>query len=110
MTSNKPIRVGIVGVGNWARHGHLRVLQLLPSYELTAIYSQRQAAAETAAGEYGIKYVLESLDQLVTHPEVDLVIVVTTASANHTLTGLPWYVGSGSCTSSIAEIQSATAK
>lgn len=80
MTSNtKSIRVGIVGVGNWARHGHLRVLRLLPSYELTAIYSQRKAAAEAAASEYGVKYVVESLDQLVTHPEVDLVIVLTTA-------------------------------
>jgi len=80
MSNNpKPIRAGIVGVGNWAKHGHLRVLRLLPSYELTAIYSQRQAAAEAAAGEYGIKYVVETLDQLVTHPEVDLVIVLTTA-------------------------------
>jgi predicted dehydrogenase len=32
--SNGPIRVGIVGVGNWARHGHLRVLSVLPAYKV----------------------------------------------------------------------------
>jgi hypothetical protein len=35
-----PIRVGLVGIGSWAQHGHLRVLKLLPEYELSALYSQ----------------------------------------------------------------------
>jgi predicted dehydrogenase len=73
------IRVGLVGIGNWARHGHVRVLSLLPQYELTAVFSQRRAAAEDAAARYGFKYVTASLDELVNHPEVDLVIVLTTA-------------------------------
>ncbi|WP_454721063.1 MULTISPECIES: Gfo/Idh/MocA family protein [Cupriavidus] len=74
-----PIRVGIVGIGNWARHGHLRVLRLLPGYTLAAIYSQRKEAAQAAAREYGIGHVADSLDALVSHPEVDLVVVLTTA-------------------------------
>jgi predicted dehydrogenase len=77
-SSIKPIRVGIVGLGNWARHGHLRVLSLLPTYELTAIYSRRPDAARAVA-EYGIKHVVGSLDGLVNHPEVDLVVVLNTA-------------------------------
>jgi predicted dehydrogenase len=74
-----PIRVGIVGVGNWAQHGHVRVLSLLPDYELTAVFSQRREAAEQVAARYGFKYVVDSLDTLVEHPEVDLVIILTTA-------------------------------
>ncbi|MGF6571841.1 putative dehydrogenase [Paraburkholderia sp. GAS333] len=78
-TGDAPIRVGIVGVGNWARHGHVRVLSLLPQYELTAVFSQRREAADEVAQRYGFKYVADSLDDLVNHPEVDLVIVLTTA-------------------------------
>ncbi|MBN3834443.1 Gfo/Idh/MocA family oxidoreductase [Burkholderia sp. Ac-20344] len=74
-----PIRVGIVGVGNWAQHGHVRVLSLLPQYELTAVYSQRGDAARSLAERYGFKYVTDSLTDLVEHPEVDLVIILTTA-------------------------------
>jgi predicted dehydrogenase len=79
-SSNRaPIRVGLVGVGNWALHGHLRVLSLLPRYQLSAIYAQRQDAAKSAAEKYDIRHVVGSLDDLVNHPEVDLVVVLTTA-------------------------------
>src|SRR5277367_5300748 len=76
---NKPIRVGLVGFGNWAKHGHVRVLSLLPHYELTALYSQRADAAAEGARTYGFRHVVSSLDELVNHPEVDLVVVLTTA-------------------------------
>ena len=77
--SGKTIRVGIVGIGNWARHGHLRVLDLLPAYEVLAIQARRAEVAAAAAGEYGIRYVVATPDALVTHPEVDLVVVLNTA-------------------------------
>lgn len=78
-TTHKPIRVGLVGVGNWAQHGHVRVLNLLPQYELSAVYSQRHEAAAKVAQQYGFRHVARSLKELVEHPEVDLVIVLTTA-------------------------------
>ncbi|MGO4326637.1 Gfo/Idh/MocA family protein [Cupriavidus sp. 2TAF22] len=79
-TGGAPIRVGIIGIGNWARHGHLRVLSLLRDrYALSAIYSQRREAATAAARQYGFLHVADSLEALVAHPEVDLVIVLTTA-------------------------------
>ncbi|WP_397453375.1 Gfo/Idh/MocA family protein [Pseudomonas sp. NA-150] len=74
-----PIRVGLVGIGNWALHGHVRVLSLLPHYQLTAIYSQRHDSAVAAAEKYGFTHVVNSVSELVEHPEVDLVIVLTTA-------------------------------
>ncbi len=76
---NGPIRVGLVGIGNWAQHGHVRVLKLLPQYEITAIHAQRADAAKAAAEQHGIRHVVDSLDALVHHPEVDLVVVLTTA-------------------------------
>lgn len=79
-SSTQPrIRVGLVGIGNWAKHGHVRVLKLLPQYELVGIYSQRREAATQAAAELGFRFVAESLDELVNHPDIDLVIVLTTA-------------------------------
>jgi predicted dehydrogenase len=75
----KKIRVGLVGVGNWAKYGHMRVLKLLPEYEIVAIYSQRKAAADAAAQERAIPHVAGSLQELVTNPDVDMVIVLTTA-------------------------------
>ena len=76
---NRKIKVGMVGIGNWAQHGHVRVLNLLPEYQLSVLYSQRREAAEQAAVKYGFRHVAGSLDELVSHPEVDLVVVLTTA-------------------------------
>jgi predicted dehydrogenase len=73
-----PIRVGIVGLGNLAKYGHIPVLNLLPHYKLSTIYSQRRDAAESAVAEYGVTCVANTLDELVNHPEVDLVVILTT--------------------------------
>src|SRR5712671_2083285 len=79
MKDQKKIRLGLIGVGNWALFAHVRVLRLLPEYEIVAIYSQRKEAAMAAATEYGIPHVAESLDALVTDPLVDQVLVLTTS-------------------------------
>jgi predicted dehydrogenase len=73
------IRVGLVGAGNWAFHGHLRVLDLLPDYEVVAVYARRREAAGKAAQRYGIQHIAESIADLVALPDVDVVIVLTTA-------------------------------
>jgi len=74
-----PLCVGVIGVGNWAKHGHLRVLDLLPQYTLQAVYSHRREAAEAATREYGMARVAESIDELVDSADIDLVIVLNTA-------------------------------
>jgi predicted dehydrogenase len=75
----RKIRVGIVGAGNWAHHGHLRVLDLLPQYEVVAIYARRPEAAAAAAKQFNIARIATSVDELVSLPEVDLVCVLNTA-------------------------------
>ncbi|KJK18167.1 oxidoreductase [Burkholderiaceae bacterium 16] len=74
-----PIRVGLVGIGNWAIHGHVRALNLLPQYALRALWSTRPEAGRAAAEAHGIQEVVDTLDALVNHPEVDLVVVLNTA-------------------------------
>ncbi len=79
MKDQKKIRLGLIGVGYWALFAHVRVLRLLPEYEIVAIYSQRREAAKAAATEYGIPHVAESLDALVGDPLVDQFLVLTTS-------------------------------
>jgi predicted dehydrogenase len=75
----RPIRVGLIGAGNWAVRGHLPVLSLLPEYEIAAIQSRRREVAETAATRFKIPHVIETAEQVARHPDVDLAIVLTTA-------------------------------
>src|SRR5580704_9577267 len=73
------IRVGLVGVGTWAEYGHIPSLKLLPEFEIVAVYSRSQEKADAVAARHGITYALNSLQELVQHPEVDFVIVLTPA-------------------------------
>ena len=73
------IRVGLIGAGNWGRYGHLPVLRLLPNFEIIAIASRRQDYAEQIAREYEIPQVFTDADELIRHPEVDLVVVLPPA-------------------------------
>lgn len=82
MTTSKKIRVGIVGVGNWAEYGHIPALKLLPQYEISAVFSRSQEKADAVAERHGIKYALNSLQALVEHPEVDLVLVLNPAPSH----------------------------
>jgi predicted dehydrogenase len=52
--SSKKIRVGIIGVGNWGRYGHIPVLRLLPNYEIVAVASRRKEYGKQLAKEFGI--------------------------------------------------------
>src|SRR5258706_3493317 len=79
MKDQKKIRLGLIGVGNWALLAHVRVLRLLREYEIVAIYSQRKEAAMADAKEYGIPHVAERLDAMVTDPLLDRVLALTSS-------------------------------
>jgi len=78
-TGSGKIRVGVIGLGHWSEYGHLPSLKLLPDYELTAVYSRSQEKAASLVARHGFKYAAASLQELVSHPEVDLVLVLTPA-------------------------------
>jgi predicted dehydrogenase len=73
------IRVGLIGVGNWAAYGHIPALQAQPGYEVTAVYGRRRDHAQAVAARFGIPHVLDSPEAVARHPAVDLVLVLTTA-------------------------------
>jgi len=82
MNASKKIRVGIVGAGNWAEYGHIPALKLLPQYQINAIFSRSQQKADAVAARHGIPHALNSLRALVSHPEVDLVLVLNPAPSH----------------------------
>ena len=78
-SSDAKIRVGLIGVGNWGRYGHIPVLQLLPNFEIVAVASRRKESAEQVARECGVPNTFTDADDLIRHPEVDLVVVLPPA-------------------------------
>ena len=73
-----PIRVGIVGVNaqrGWAAEAHIPALRSLPGYEITALSTTRQESADAAAEAFGVPHAFGDHNDLVRHPEVDLVVV-----------------------------------
>ena len=79
MPQQKPIRVGLVGVGNWATYGHIPALKLLPQYEIAAVCSRSIDKAMDVAGSFGIEHAVSRVADLVALPDVDLVAVLPPA-------------------------------
>src|SRR5258708_12957618 len=52
MKDQKKIRLGLIGVGNWALFAHVRVLRLLPEYEIVPTHSPPNKPAKPAATAY----------------------------------------------------------
>ena len=76
--SDKKIKVGIVGVHperGWAGIAHVPALQALPQFEIAAISNSDPEQARLAAAKFGIANAVSSTDELVSHPDVDLVVV-----------------------------------
>jgi predicted dehydrogenase len=74
--SSRKIGVGIVGVGNWGRYGHIPVLRLLPNYEIVAVASRRKEYGKQLAKEFGIPHVFTEPTDLIGYPKVDLVVIL----------------------------------
>lgn len=72
------IRVGVIGANpqrGWATTAHIPALKALPQYEITAVSSTRLQSARAAADKFGVPHAFDNHQDLVTHPEVDLVAV-----------------------------------
>lgn len=70
------IRVGIIGTGGWARYGHIPTLQALDAFEVVALSGRNLAKVRGYADEFGIAHAFDDAEQLINHPEVDLVVVL----------------------------------
>jgi predicted dehydrogenase len=79
MTPANRVGVGLVGVGNWAKYGHIPALRLLPEFEIVAVSSRNSERAAQIAAEYAIPYHFGDWLDLVRHRAVDLVVVLPPA-------------------------------
>jgi predicted dehydrogenase len=79
MSIKNKIRIGIVGVGNWGRYGHIPSLQLLPNFEIEAVSSRRLENAREIAKKFNIPHIFPDAKALIHHPEIDLVVVLPPA-------------------------------
>jgi predicted dehydrogenase len=79
MAGTSITRVGLVGVGNWARYGHIPALKLLPEYEIVAVSSRSLENARDIAKTFDIPHAYGDAQQLINDAEVDLVVVLPPA-------------------------------
>lgn len=78
-----PVRVGVLGCGNVSSK-YLRTVAHRPEISLLACADLDPARARAIAGEYGVGQAC-TMEELITHPEVDLVLNLTPPSAHAAL-------------------------
>lgn len=76
-----PIRVGIVGAtvtpggSGWGAHAHVPALRMFPEFELRAVCTAHEETATASARAFGAPLAFHRIDDMVAHPEVDLIVV-----------------------------------
>lgn len=77
-TGLKRVRVGLIGAGGFAMGMHLPNLQKLSGkYEIMAICSRTGTNAKTAATKFGAGYSTTDYQEILSDPEIDLVMICT---------------------------------
>ena len=74
---NKKIRYGITGFGKFAELTIMPAINESPNSELVAIQKRSLEAAKGKAKEYNIPLAFDSAEELVKHPDVDAIFVVS---------------------------------
>src|SRR5881392_2577178 len=70
--------IGIIGVSpvrGWAATAHIPALRALPSYEIRALSAHNDESARAAGEVFGVNAVFSDHEQLVTQPDIDMVVV-----------------------------------
>lgn len=75
---SKKIRTAIIGgsINNgWARGTHIPAIEHLDEYELTAVGTSNMESAKKSAEAFGAKHGFGKMEDLASHPDVDMVVV-----------------------------------
>src|SRR5213083_1489818 len=70
--------VGIIGVSpvrGWAATAHIPALRALPNYEIRALSGHSAESAREAGEVFGVRAVFSDPKQLVSQPDIDVVVV-----------------------------------
>jgi predicted dehydrogenase len=63
----------------WAKYGQIPALQSLKEFEIVAISSRKKELAEEYAGRFNISHAFDDPQALITHRDVDLVVILAPA-------------------------------
>jgi predicted dehydrogenase len=75
------LRVGIVGAtvtpggSGWGANAHVPALKVLPEFELKAVCTAHEDTAKASAAAFGAELAFHDINQMVAHPDIDLVVV-----------------------------------
>jgi predicted dehydrogenase len=70
--------VGVIGVSanrGWAAAAHIPALRALPNYEIRALSASSPESARVAGDAFGVGAVFSDHEQLVSRPDIDVVVV-----------------------------------
>lgn len=77
MSSNTPIRIGIVGAGANTRSRHIPNLKLQAGVEIVSVCNRSRESAEKVAKEFGIPRICQHWKELVESADIDAVVIGT---------------------------------
>ena len=81
-SSQRKIRYGIIGFGLFAERAIAPAIKASLNSELVAIQKRSRSAADEKSREYSIPLAFDSAEELVAHPDIDAVFIVS-ANARH---------------------------
>jgi predicted dehydrogenase len=73
----KPLRIGVIGLGQIALKAHLPGYDRTPGCRLTAVQSARESHAKRVAVQYGIPHIYKEWNRLLESDQVDAVSICT---------------------------------
>jgi predicted dehydrogenase len=85
------IRVGIVGAtvtpggSGWGANAHVPALHALPDFELKAVCTAHEETAKASAAAFGAELAFHDFEQMIAHPDIDLIAVVVRVPGHHAL-------------------------
>ena len=83
------LRVGIIGANasyGWAPRAHMPSLMGLPDFELAAVCTAHEETAKASAEKFGAIMAFHNHQDMVRHPDIDVVAVVVSVPLHHRLT------------------------
>ena len=87
--ARRKLRVGIIGASinaGWGPLTHVPAVKALPEYELTAVCTSHEDSARASADQFGARLAFSDHREMVTHPEVDLVVVSVKVPSHYQIT------------------------
>src|SRR5438270_3258689 len=98
MRESTTLGVGIIGVSaqrGWAATAHIPALRALPNYEVRALSAHSAESARAAGEVFGVGAVFSDHEQMVTQPDIDLVVVTVKVPHHRELVSAAIAAGKG---------------